>query len=112
MSSHNGRTPQNSPNTSIVAGAGISLEDVIATKKLASRPSRSPDLEKENAALKMLAENFAKSPETILNKLVELAVDLCGAGTAGISLEETTSDGQVVPLRPWCKRLVQLGIFG
>lgn len=74
----------------------VRLDDVLVTSELNVRPARFPNLQRENEALKSLADCFAKSPETILNRLVELAISLCGAGTAGISLEQTTPDGELV----------------
>src|SRR5215472_1856265 len=65
-----------------------SLDDVLITAELARRPKRSPDYEAENRALTALAEAMADSPQTILQKLVETALDLCRADSAGISILE------------------------
>ncbi|MEO8680674.1 MAG: GAF domain-containing sensor histidine kinase [Vicinamibacterales bacterium] len=53
---------------------------------LALRPARMPDYERENRAFSVLAAEIAQNPRNMLQKLVEVAVDLCGAHTAGISL--------------------------
>jgi signal transduction histidine kinase len=71
------------------------LEDVILNSELLHRPSRPPDSEAENSALKALAQTMVDSPHTILQKLVETAHRLCNAHTAGISLLEE-HDGQEV----------------
>jgi PAS domain S-box-containing protein len=63
-----------------------SLESVLSTAELAARPSRPPDYESENRALVALAQHLADSPRTILQKLAEVALDVCRAGSAGVSL--------------------------
>jgi GAF domain-containing protein len=49
---------------------------------------RSPDYEAEARALTALAEALADSPQTILQKLVEAALEVCRADSAGISILE------------------------
>src|SRR6516164_7874148 len=65
-----------------------SLDDVIITAELARRPTRPPDYAAEGRALTGLAEAMADSPQTILQKLVETALDVCRADSAGISMLE------------------------
>ena len=67
---------------------GCPLDEVITTAELARRHSRAPDYEAESRALVALARELAESPESILQKLVDTALALCGAGSAGISIEE------------------------
>ncbi len=38
---------------------------------------------------------FTESPETVLQKLVDIAVEYCGADSSGISLEEMGEDGKL-----------------
>jgi hypothetical protein len=64
------------------------LQSVLSTSELSRRPSRPPDYAAENRALIGLAEQLAKYPAGILQKLVETALTLCGAHSAGISLLE------------------------
>ena len=63
-----------------------SLEEVLSTQELNTRPSRPPNYEIESRALRTLAQHMADSPQTILQKLVEIAVEICRAGSAGVSL--------------------------
>jgi PAS domain S-box-containing protein len=65
------------------------LEDVLITAELGRRPTRFPDYAAEGRALTALAEAMADSPQTILQKLVETALNLCRADSAGISILET-----------------------
>ncbi|HJU05505.1 MAG TPA: PAS domain S-box protein [Nitrospiraceae bacterium] len=66
----------------------ITVEEVDIGAELTRRPSRPPDYEAENHALAELAREMADNPKNILQKLVEVAKDLCKADTAGISLLE------------------------
>ncbi len=62
------------------------LESVISTLELSRRPTRPPDHASENRALVALVEAMTASPDDILQNLVETALDLCRAGSAGLSL--------------------------
>ena len=69
------------------------LDQVVITSQLQHRPPREHDLAKENEAFRQLAHHFASEPDRFLDRLVELAVKICDADTAGISLEQTTAEG-------------------
>jgi PAS domain S-box-containing protein len=69
------------------------LEKVLCTEELRRRPSRPPNFSLENRALSRLARAHADSPETILQTLVETIMEVCGAGSAGISLLKTDERG-------------------
>lgn len=71
-----------------VSNQRVDLEAVVATPELSRRAARPPDYARENAALVKLATAMAQSPKDILQRLVEAALELCGAGSAGISLLE------------------------
>lgn len=66
----------------------VPLEAVICTQELILRPARQPDFEALNDALITLAQTLANSPALILQQLVETALELCSAQSAGISLLE------------------------
>jgi hypothetical protein len=70
----------------------FTLDDVVKNSELDYRPSRDPDYQAEAKALELLAQTMAVSPRTLLQKLVELALQLCRAGTAGVSLLERQQD--------------------
>ena len=53
----------------------VSLDDVVITAELAHRRARTPDYETENLALTALAEAMAASPQMILQRLVETALN-------------------------------------
>ncbi|HMB03333.1 MAG TPA: ATP-binding protein [Isosphaeraceae bacterium] len=72
------------------------LDEVLITNELSRRPARSPDYEAENRALVGLARAMVDSPQSILPRLVETALDLCNAQTAGISLLESSDAGEEI----------------
>jgi two-component system, cell cycle sensor histidine kinase and response regulator CckA len=71
------------------------LGHVVINSELSRRPSRAPDYQAEAQALNVLAETLAHSPRNLLQRLVEIAQQLCRADSAGISLLEE-HDGQQV----------------
>lgn len=66
----------------------FTLGDVVTNSELARRASREPDYQAENEAMNTLAQTLAHSPQSVLQKLVEVAQELCRADSAGISLLE------------------------
>jgi len=72
--------------------AGDSLESILCTEELHSRPSRPPDYEKENRALVKLVSALADSPRTIFQTLADTILDITQADSAGLSL--LTQDGK------------------
>jgi signal transduction histidine kinase len=63
-----------------------SFQDVDVRRELSVRVPRGRNHEHERDALVVLAREMSANPRNMLQKLVELAVDLCSAPTAGISL--------------------------
>jgi transcriptional regulator with GAF, ATPase, and Fis domain len=66
----------------------VPLESVICTQELNLRAARAPDFQALNGALVTLARTLATSRENVLQELVQAALELCQAGSAGISLLE------------------------
>ena len=71
------------------------VEDVIATELLSTRPSRAPDFKAENEALRALMRVMSDAPDKVLQKLTDTAMSLCGAGSAGISLDESDTGERI-----------------
>lgn len=69
------------------------VEDVDITALLSLRPSRQPDYLSENTALGELAYTLAERPDQITTELAEASLQLTGAHSAGLSLEESI-DGE------------------
>ncbi len=75
-------------SASASAVSSIPLESVICTRELSRRPARQPDLEAVTSALVRLGQTMADSPERVLQQLVDTALELCHAQSAGLSLLE------------------------
>ena len=72
------------PSVATITGVG----SATSVEELRRRPSRPPDHVAENQALFALVQELADPSGGILQKLVETALRLCRAGSAGISLLE------------------------
>lgn len=73
------------------APAASPLGEVLITAKLAQRPSRDPDFAAESAALVGLMKGLQEastSKANILQSLAEVALELCRAHSAGVSIED------------------------
>ncbi len=77
------------------SGVSVPLESVICTKELNRRQPREPDFEALTGALMTLARTMADSPERTLQQLVDTALTLCQAHSAGISLLEEENGSKV-----------------
>ena len=73
----------------------IEIERSPVRKNFASLDS---DLERENAGLRRIAAKSGEGPYAVLQGLLAAALELCGGGphssTSGVSLLETTPDGE------------------
>jgi signal transduction histidine kinase len=74
----------------------IKLEDIVITEALKRRPRRAADYKAENDALRALAQHLVDDPETLLQRLVDMAVQLCRCGSVGVNIPETTPSGERV----------------
>jgi signal transduction histidine kinase len=68
---------------------GVMIRDVDIRSELSSRACRPRDYELEHRSMAALAQEMAVNPRNMLQKLAEIALELCGADTAGVSLLET-----------------------
>lgn len=66
--------------------AAATLNDVDISDQLERRNHRPPDYAAESRALVSLAREMAAKPAHLLQRLSEIALDLCRAGSAGVSL--------------------------
>jgi hypothetical protein len=67
--------------------AGLEVFDLHSSAEFGERRTRAHDPVKQLEGLQKLARAFVERPDTILQELVDAAVSLCGADSAGISLE-------------------------
>ena len=72
----------------------LSVGDLLISSELAHRPVRARDYAAENRALSALSDTMAANPEGVLQKVAEVAMDLCNAESAGISVLERGDNGR------------------
>ncbi|HEY8254668.1 MAG TPA: HWE histidine kinase domain-containing protein [Rhizomicrobium sp.] len=63
-------------------------DDLYITNELDRRPARAADPEREKRAIQELAAKMADQPEQMLPRFVDLAIELTGGISAGLSLYE------------------------
>lgn len=64
----------------------ISPADVDISGRLASRPAPTPDYQREKLAIQDLTARMANRPGEVLPRLTALALELCEADSAGVSV--------------------------
>ncbi|HEX4320918.1 MAG TPA: histidine kinase dimerization/phospho-acceptor domain-containing protein [Acidobacteriaceae bacterium] len=74
---------------------GMELRDLLQDEAFAQRSKSSRSFQSEFDALRRLTQVFAESPRILLQELVDIAVENCGADSAGISLEEQDDAGNM-----------------
>jgi RNA polymerase sigma factor (sigma-70 family) len=72
---------------SVAEDTGLEVLDLDTHTEFTSRSLHTRDITLQMEGLRRLTHSFVQSPDTILQELVNAAVDLCGADSAGISLE-------------------------
>jgi signal transduction histidine kinase/CheY-like chemotaxis protein len=72
----------------------ITSDELLITEALHKRPARPRDLAREIAAINDLARGMVRRPDALQRRFVELALDLCRAGSAGISMLEEEEHGE------------------
>jgi hypothetical protein len=75
--------------------SSVLLDDVIVTSQLTRRASRSPDYRAEIRIIKILINTIAENPHAFWRRLAEAALQLCRAGTAGVSLIDVEDGAEV-----------------
>jgi two-component sensor histidine kinase len=78
---------------------GLAPEDVLATEEMLARPCKTADLAAEVAAFRELSALMAVDPARVVQRFLELALVLCGAGSSGLSV--LAEDGRGEPVFRW-----------
>jgi signal transduction histidine kinase len=73
----------------------LSADDIIITDELSHRPSRAPDYEAENRALVSLTQALTEDPASVLQRVVDLAIEVTHSDSAGVSVLEGEGDNAV-----------------
>ena len=79
--------------------SGLEVLDLRSDGAFAGRSLQARDIGLQMAGLERLARALLENPETILQELVNAAVELCGADSAGISIEK--KDGSDTEFYHW-----------
>lgn len=77
------------------ATASFSLEDIDISEELAARPIGAPNRKGETSAMHALAGAMSQSLSLALKRLSNLAIELCHADSAGVSLLESAGAGEL-----------------
>jgi hypothetical protein len=80
--------------TLTVEETGLEVFDLRTDTAFAARSLHSRDIGTQMEGLQRLSRALLEKPETILQELVSAAVDLCGADSAGISIEKEDGTDQ------------------
>ena len=72
------------------------VDEILITDKLKYRRRRRPDPRQENIALLNLAKVMVNTPNELIDTLLRMAMQLCKAGTAGLSILESLENGEQV----------------
>ena len=72
------------------------VDEILITSELFQRARRDPNYAAESSALNELAVLMVERPAGMYQRLVDLAVELCKAGSAGVSLLETMPTGDII----------------
>jgi RNA polymerase sigma factor (sigma-70 family) len=71
----------------------VSLADVVISDALLSRPIHTLDSQTEIKAMYDLADLLSDGAPRVLKRLAQMAIELCDAGSGGISVLEVDGDG-------------------
>jgi hypothetical protein len=72
----------------------VELEDILITDKLDQRPVRAPDMKAERKAFLEISSQMSETPGRLLQTLCDNALEICNAGSAGISMLRAMEDGE------------------
>jgi hypothetical protein len=72
----------------------VQLDDIIITDELLTRKSRPVDVFAERRALNTIARRMSYGREAVFDTLCDMALMLCRAGSAGISILDNTDGAE------------------
>jgi hypothetical protein len=74
--------------TSLLEDTGLEVEDITGESTFAARRARVHEVSMHLEGIRSVTRAFVAHPETMLQELVNSAVELCGADSAAISIEK------------------------
>jgi len=78
-----------------ISESGTELHDLLLNGAFQERKKEERDPKRGTDALRRMARVFADNPNVVLQELVNIAVEVCGADSAGVSLQEEGRDGKL-----------------
>ena len=82
------------PSSEAPVEDGLQVIDIREDAAFAARPIHSRDAVAQMEGIRRIARVFVEKPEAILQELVNAAVEICGADSAGISIEDEKGGDQ------------------
>ena len=82
-----------------VPNVGVEITSLAADQEFQARPPHPRDAARQLESMQMLAQALVDAPDTVLRELVNAAIHLCGAESAGISVVRT--DGTADDYYEW-----------
>lgn len=76
-------------------GSGVKIQDLLDSREFLARQDGGLAPERESQAVARLNKCLAEDPTTVLQELLQIAIDLCHADSSGISLEEEDGQGEL-----------------
>jgi hypothetical protein len=86
--------PRMFDSASSVNETEMQVVDLRNDGEFMARQIRPREMTIEISGIRRLANIFAQRPEKILQELVEVSVGMCGADSAGVTIEETLGNGE------------------
>jgi signal transduction histidine kinase len=86
--------PKMSAIHSTLEGTGLEVLDLDSDPEFVGRRLHVRDIATQMEGMRRLARAFVESPDTVLQELVNAAVDMCGADSAGISTQNKDENGE------------------
>lgn len=77
------------------ADTGLEVIDLYSDPKFCARRLHTHDIAIQMEAMRRLTRAFVEHPDTLLQELTNAAIDMCGAESAGISIQNHKPDGEV-----------------
>jgi transcriptional regulator with GAF, ATPase, and Fis domain len=77
------------------AETGLEVVDLYGDSDFTARRLHTHDIAIQMESMRRLTSAFVEHPDTLLQELVNAAIDMCGAESAGISIQDRQPDGEV-----------------
>ena len=94
MKDHSLQADEQVVDVSAPGDTGLEVLDLDRHPSVTHRPVRVREATLHMEALRRLAQTFVENPDTILQELTNAALEVCGADSAGISIERSSASDE------------------